>query len=290
MAARPARRRPLDAAHDRRDAAADAVLPRPRAAARAADLHVAEVLPDARHRRRRARRPSPDLLRDARQLLVRAVLQEGRDRVRDRLHPEPPRARLGSHLGDRPRGRPHLPARARRGRDQGVGGDRDAVGADRRAPELGELLVGRRAGPVRSRLGDLLGLGAGARLRRSHVCACVPALRPLPRVLEPRLHGVRAAPGRDADAAAEAEHRHGHGARAAVGDRPERARAVRLRDRRLPDDHGLGGEGERRRVRRVRAGDEGASHPGRPRARDDVPRRRRRQALERRTRLRAAGG
>ena len=35
--ARPARRRPLDAAHDRRHAAADAVLPRPRAASRAAD-------------------------------------------------------------------------------------------------------------------------------------------------------------------------------------------------------------------------------------------------------------
>ena len=37
----------------------------------------------------------------------------------------------------------------------------------------------------------------------------------------------------------------------------------------------------------VRAGDQGAPRPGRPRARDDVPRRRRRQALERGPRLRA---
>ena len=46
--------RPLDAADDGRDAAADAVLPRPRGAAGAADGDLAEVLPDARHRRGRA--------------------------------------------------------------------------------------------------------------------------------------------------------------------------------------------------------------------------------------------
>ena len=40
-------------------------------------------------------------------------------------------------------------------------------------------------------------------------------LRALPRVLEPRLHGVRAPRGRHADAAPPAEHRHGHGPRAA---------------------------------------------------------------------------
>ena len=39
-------------------------------------------------------------------------------------------------------------------------------------------------------------------------------LRAVPRVLEPRLHGVRAARGRLADAASEAEHRHRHRARA----------------------------------------------------------------------------
>src|SRR5438552_18575340 len=71
----PARGRPLHVAHLRRHAAADALLPRTRAATGAADDDDAEVLPYARHRRGRQRRPTPDLLRDARQLLVRAVLQ-----------------------------------------------------------------------------------------------------------------------------------------------------------------------------------------------------------------------
>src|SRR5581483_5622358 len=49
----PARGRPLDAADERRDAAADALLPRARAAAGAADDDRAEGLPDGRHRRGR---------------------------------------------------------------------------------------------------------------------------------------------------------------------------------------------------------------------------------------------
>ena len=51
--------RPVDAADQRGDAAADAVLPRPRAAAGAADDDRAEVLPHARHRRGRARHVPP---------------------------------------------------------------------------------------------------------------------------------------------------------------------------------------------------------------------------------------
>ena len=85
--------------------------------------------------------------------------------------------------------------------------------------------------------------GAGVRLRRARLRARVPALRPLPRVLEPRLHGVRAAPRRDADAAAQAEHRHRHGARAHRGDRP--GRPLGVRDGRVPVDHGLGRRRER---------------------------------------------
>ena len=101
----PTRRRPVDAPHERRDAAADAVLPRSRAASRAADHDRAEVLPHARHRGGRPRHLPPDVLRDARQLLVRAVLQGRRDRVRDRVHARPPEARLGRlwvsvHAGD----------------------------------------------------------------------------------------------------------------------------------------------------------------------------------------------
>ena len=48
------------------------------------------------------------------------------------------------------------------------------------------------------------------------------ALRALPRILESRLHGVRAARGRQADSAAEAERRHGHGPRADRCDPAER--------------------------------------------------------------------
>src|SRR5581483_12042679 len=73
--ARAALRRPLDAPHHRGHAAADAVLPRPRKTAGAADDDGAEVLSHARHRRGGARHLSPHVLRDAGQLLVRAVLQ-----------------------------------------------------------------------------------------------------------------------------------------------------------------------------------------------------------------------
>ena len=156
------------------------------------------------------------------------------------------------------------------------------------AAELGELLVGRRPRAVWPRLGDLLGLGRGTRLRRPDLRARLPALRPLPRVLEPRLHGVRAASRRNADTVAEAEHRHGDGARAPGGDRPGCAQPLRLRDRRLPGDHGLGRGRERRCVRRLGGGDEGSPRARRPRPRDDVPRRRRRHAVERGPRLRAA--
>ena len=99
--------------------------------------------------------------------------KHGRDRAREGVHHRAPRARLGPDLGDRPRRRPRLRARAGRGRDQGVGGRRDAAGAHRRPPELGELLVGRRPRAVRARLGDLLGLG-----RRSTAAATRRARRP----------------------------------------------------------------------------------------------------------------
>ena len=71
VAARSARGRPLHAPDDRGHAAADAVLPRPRAAARTTHDDLAEVLPDPGHRRGRPGRPPPDVLRDARKLLVR---------------------------------------------------------------------------------------------------------------------------------------------------------------------------------------------------------------------------
>ena len=152
---------------------------------------------------------------------------------------------------ERPRRRPGAEARPGRGRDRALGGDRHAAGADRAAAVVGELLVGRRPGAVRARLRDLLRLGRGARLRRARLPAGLHALRALPRVLEPRLHGVRAARGRDAHAAAEAEHRHRPRPRAHRADRA--GRPVGLRHRRLPADHAVDRVEVGRRVRRLRA-------------------------------------
>ena len=122
--------------------------------------------------------------------------------------------------------------------------------------------------------------GDGARLRPARLRAGL-RLRPLPRVLEPRLHGVRPRRRRHADAAPAAEHRHGPRPRARRDAPP--GRRLDLRHRRLP---ARSWSGSRPRAAcaygDVRAGDEGAPRPRRPRPRDDVPRRRRRRA--RRTR------
>ena len=163
--------------------------------------------------------------------------KEGAIAFATRVRPGAHEARLGSRLGDRPRGRSPAEARPRRGRDRALAAGRHAARADRPAPDVRELLVGRRSRAVRARLRDLLGLGRGARLRRARLRAGVHALRPLPRVLEPRLHGVRAARRRHADAAAEGEHRHRPRPRARRGD--PAGRHVRLRHRRLSPDHGL---------------------------------------------------
>ena len=123
-------------------------------------------------------------------------------------------------------------------------------------------------------------------MRRAGLRTGVRSVRALPRVLEPRLHGVRAARGRNAHAAAQAEHRHRHGARARRNAAP--GRGVDLRHRRVPADHGLDRARVRRRVRIVPGGDEGAPRDHRPRARDDVRDRRGRPAFERGARLRPA--
>ena len=286
MASDSARGRPFHSPHLGGDAAADAVLPRQGAAAGAAYHDRAEVLPHARHRRGRAGRPPPHVLRDARKLLVRAVLQGRRDRAGGRVRSRASPDRVGTDLGHGARRRPG--ARAGRGRDryQAVAGDRVAAPPDRGAAELGELLVGRRAGALRARLRDLLRLGRGVRMRRPRLCARLPALRPIPRVLEPRLHGVRAARGPDSDAAPDAERRYRPGRRASGRDHARRP--VRLRDGRLPGDHGLDRGGERGCLGRRRDRDEGAPGARRPRPRDDLSRRRRCRALERGSRLRAA--
>ncbi len=66
--------------------------------------------------------------------------------------------------------------------------------ADRAAADHRELLVGGRPRTVRPGLRAVLRLGRAARLRRARLRAGLHALRAVPRVLEPRLHGLRAAP------------------------------------------------------------------------------------------------
>ena len=113
-----------------------------------------------------------------------------------------------------------------------------------------------------------------ARLRSRRLWAELRLLRALPRVLEPRLHGVRSRGRRVGDTAAAAEHRHRPRARARR-HAPAGCR-LDLRHRRLPADHGLG----RRRVRCPRYGDSPeatrAPRPRRPRPRDELPDRRKR--------------
>src|SRR4029077_5042218 len=79
---RPGLVRPVSAAHDRRDATAEAVLPRPGAASPQPPHELPEVLSQRRYRHHRDDHASPDVLRDARQLLDRRLLQGRGGRVR----------------------------------------------------------------------------------------------------------------------------------------------------------------------------------------------------------------
>ena len=114
----PSVARPLGAADDRRHAALQALLPRPREAAGAAPRRRAEMLPHDRHRGGRQHRPPPHLLRDARQLELRRLLQGGVDPLGlgalDRGLRDGPGADLGHRLRRRRGARP----RPRRGGDR----------------------------------------------------------------------------------------------------------------------------------------------------------------------------
>ena len=127
--------------------------------------------------------------------------------------------------------------------------------------------------------------GSGARLRPPRVRSRL-RVRPLPRVLEPGVPAVQHARGRRPRAAARAQRR--HRLRPGARGRPDRGRALRLRDRRLrrrdPRDRGL----VTRALRRERDPDQVAARARRPCARDDVPGQRRHRTLQRGPRLRAA--
>ena len=98
-----------------------------------------------------------------------------------------------------------------------------------RLPRLRELLAGRGDRPLRPVLGDVHRSRPGVRLRRP---APRRRHRPLPGVLEPRLHDLRAARGRFAHRPAAAQHRHRARPRADGGD--PAGRRLGLRHRLVP--------------------------------------------------------
>ena len=113
-----------------------------------------------------------------------------------------PDAHLGLDLRRRRRGRGDLGAR------------RSACPPSASCGWAPRTTSGAPGPPVRAAvLRALLRSGPRARLRFGRVRPGL-RLRPLPRVLEPRVHAVRPAGGRHAAPAAQAEHRHRHGARA----------------------------------------------------------------------------
>ena len=219
--------RPVGAAHDRRHAAVQAVLPGRGDAARAAPDVGAALLPRGRHRRGRLDRAPPDVLPDDGQLLVRRLLQAGRGRDGLRALDGRLGARPRAHLGDGLRGR--RPARARRRRARPLA--RRRASPPSRIVALGEDNFWKAGptgpcGPCSELYYDRgAQLGCGRRRLQARV-----RLRSLPRVLEPRLHGVRSRRRRRPDAAAGAEHRHGQRPRARR-DAPA-GRRQPLRDRR----------------------------------------------------------
>ena len=278
--------RPVGAADDGRDAAAEAVLPGPGGpAAHAADL-VPEVLPHHRHRAGRPDRAAPDLLRDARELLDRRLLQAGRGRVR--LGAVDPGLRARSRSGS---GSPS----SRATRSSGSGPDEEAIEcwrsvgvpgrADRAAGALGQLLAGRADRALRPVLGAVLRPRARLRRRRRP-----PRRRhgAVPRVLESGLHAEPAARGRLAHAAAEAQHRHRRGPRPGGRDPP--GRPVGVRERPVPAAGGAGRGAVGPALRRRPGRHPRAARARRPRPRDDLPDRRRRRARRTRTAATSCAG
>ncbi len=236
-----------------------------------------------RARRRQAQRPRqcrlhrapPHLLRDARQFLVRRLLQGPRHRARLDADHQGIRSRSEPPDGD---GLPHR----RRGGGALEEDRRPARRTHRQDPDQRQFLGHGRYRPVRSVLGNLL----RSRCRNPRRTARQPGRgrRPLHRDLEPGLHAIR--PGDEGGAPRPAapvdRHRHGAGAhRRGPAGRPRqlRHRPVQGADPRLGGGH-----------RRARRGQDPRQPPRhcRPPARLELPDRRRRAAVQRGPRLRAA--
>ena len=243
----------------------------------------AEVLPHHRHRGGRQHRPPPDLLRDARQLELRRLLQGGVDPLGlgalDRGLRHGPRADLGHGLRRRRGARASAPTR-RRSRS----GARSACPTSGSSGSAARTTSGRPARPAPAAPARS-STSTAARVRRRRRAAR-RRHRPLPRVLEPRLHDLRPRRRRLADRAADAQHRHRHGPRPDGGDPP--GRPLGLRDRPGPAADRPRRGAVRPLLRGGRGGDAGDADRRRPLARRRLPDRRRRRPLQRGPRLHPA--
>ena len=226
-----------------------------------------------RPRQRRLHRPASHLLRDAGELLVRRLFQGSRDRARLRAGDARLRPRQGQAVGDG--------ASVGRGSAVAVEEDRRLQRRpDHRPP--GQPLGDGRHRSVRLLLRDLLRPGTVAEGRTARQSG--RGRRPLPRILEPGVHAVRAGRRHDPHRPAAPVDRHRHGAGA--HHRDHAGRPQQLRHRPVQDaDRGVGRCG--RRAGRGRAGGEPPRHRRSP-PRLRLPDRRRRAAVERGPRLCAA--
>ncbi len=258
------------------------------AAAGAAGDDGAEVLPHRRHRGGRQHRPASHLLRDDGQLLVRRLLQGLRRRVRVGAGDVARRVSRSTPTSiwiDRLRGR--RAGACGRGGGASCGG----ASASRRSGSSGwdrrQLLAGRPGRSLRPLLGALPRPRPRPRVRPRRVRAGL-RVRPVPGVLEPRLHAVQHAGGRRPGAAAGSQRRHRVGRRA--GRRRGQRAAQRVRDRRVQRGHRRDRAVVGRSLRRRSGADPQPVHPRRSRPGHDLHGRRRHPALQRGPRIRASAG
>ena len=238
----PARRRPVDALHRRRDAAVQAVLPRPARAAGASASSASRrcCAPAARTPTSRTSAAPTATARSSRCSATSRSATTSRTRrstIAWEFVTRADGARPRPALGDRPRGRPGARPRRGHGRDRGLEARRDPARADRAARQ-GQLLAGRRHRAVRAVLGDLLRprarSTAAAATTAGPGCECDRYMEFYNLVfmeydLRPG-HELVPLPNQNVDT--------GLGARARRLPAP--GRRLGLRHRRLPADHGLG--------------------------------------------------
>ena len=220
---------------------------------------------------------------------LRRLLQARGDRVRLGALARGLRLRRGGHLGDRLRRRRGARPRPRRGGDRALAGGRRAARADRRSARA-RRTSGRPGRPVRAaRARSSTSTAASSTARADDLPG--RRERALPRVLEPRLHAVRPAARQQRRELAAAPL---PASNIDTGLGLNRMAAILQGKPSVfeTDQFGplieLGEELSRPPLRRRLRDRPRAADPRRPRARDDVPDRRRRRALQRGPRLRAA--